>query len=119
MRCIPLSLAVMLIAMNVATAGDYEEGIEAYDRADYSSAFQHLKKSAEQGNKYAQALVAFMYADGQGVPIDLVSAHLWYNLSAAQGYENAAKNRLQIENSMTPEQIAEAERRSREWKSPN
>ena len=40
---------------------------------------------------------------------------MWWTLSAAQGNENAQENMIIIEKLMTREQIAEAQRLSREW----
>ena len=59
-----------------------------------------------------------MAADG--IPEDDVFAYMWYNymwynLSAAQGNETARSNKDEIEQRMTREQIAEAQRLSREW----
>ena len=56
-----------------------------------------------------------MYANGNGVPEDLVFAYMWFNLSAAQGNETAQSNQELIEQLMTREQIAEARGLSREW----
>ncbi len=56
-----------------------------------------------------------MYGNGEGVPEDLVYAYMWYNLSAAQGNEIAQRNKEIFEQRMTREQIAEAQRLSREW----
>ena len=56
-----------------------------------------------------------MYADGEGVPEDDVLAYMWYNLAAAQGDEIAQSNKGRLERQMTREQIAEAQRLSREW----
>ena len=56
-----------------------------------------------------------MYADGLGVPQDYISAHMWLNLAAAKGYEDARKAREIVAASMTREQIAEAQARAREW----
>ena len=56
-----------------------------------------------------------MYANGDGVPKDLLFAYMWFNLSAAQGNETAQSNNEIIEQQMTREQIAEAQRLSREW----
>ncbi len=39
-----------------------------------------------------------------------------WNLAAAQGVENATKNREILTRSMTPAQIAEAQALSRNWK---
>ena len=57
-----------------------------------------------------------MYANGQGVTQDYVLAHMWFNLSAAQGDADATKNRDRVAGKMTPARIAEAQRLAREWK---
>ena len=56
-----------------------------------------------------------MYATGRGVPQDYVTAHMWLNLAAATGNEDARKAREIVAASMTREQIAEAQARAREW----
>jgi len=40
---------------------------------------------------------------------------MWFNLTAAQGYKYALELRSIIAKHMTPEQIAEAQRLTREW----
>lgn len=72
----------------------------------------HLQ--AEQGIASAQINLGVMYAEGQGVPEDNVFAYMWFNL-AAQGYEDAKNNKGIISKLMTKEQIAEAQKLSREW----
>ena len=42
-------------------------------------------------------------------------AYMWFNLAAAQGQEDARGNKDRLEQRMTREQIAEAQRLSREW----
>jgi TPR repeat protein len=56
-----------------------------------------------------------MYVNGEGVPEDMVLAYMWWNLAAAQGIESAQGNKDTLEERMTREQIAEAQRLSREW----
>ncbi len=56
-----------------------------------------------------------MYANGLGVPQDIVQAYIWSYLAAAQGDEKAQKVRDIIAKSMTPEQIAEAHSMATEW----
>ncbi len=63
----------------------------------------------------SQYSLGLMYASGEGVPEDDVFAHMWFNLSAAQGNGSARGNKDIIEQRMTREQIAEAQRLSREW----
>jgi uncharacterized protein len=40
---------------------------------------------------------------------------MWFNLAAAQGDEDAKKGKGMISENMTKEQIAEAQKLSREW----
>ena len=57
-----------------------------------------------------------MYATGQGVQQDYVTAYMWLDLSAAQGEQGAVKARDMIARRITPAQIAEAQKLAREWK---
>ena len=86
---------------------------------DSSSPFETVLRCADQGHAFAQFSLGFMYATGDDLPQDLVLAYMWLNLSAAQGQENAqAAQELTVQN-MTREQIAEAQRMSREWLEAN
>jgi hypothetical protein len=60
-----------------------------------------------------------MYGSGEGVPQDLVLAHMWLNLGAAwSGNRNdyARQLRDDMARYMSAGQIAEAQRLAREWK---
>jgi TPR repeat protein len=61
-----------------------------------------------------------MYEQGRGVPQDYVESHMWYNLAASNASgdnrEGFTNERDHVAKKMTPEQIAEAQRRAREWK---
>lgn len=47
--------------------------------------------------------------------IDLVEAHKWFNLAAVAGHDEAKTCRAEIADEMTARDIAEAQRRAREW----
>ncbi len=61
------------------------------EKAYLPSAAFWLQKSAEQGLKEAQYLLASMYYDGQGVEKDLGKAKYWYQKAAEQGNPYAIK----------------------------
>ena len=82
---------------------------------DDTEAVRWYRLAAEQGHAESQWLLGTMYEDGDGVPEDDVLGYMWFNLSAAQGQELAQSNKDLIEQRMTREQIAEAQRLSREW----
>jgi len=46
---------------------------------------------------------------------DLITAHKWFNLAAMQGNLEARAYRAELANEMSPEEIAEAQRRAREY----
>ncbi|MGB3739478.1 MAG: hypothetical protein WA948_09010 [Pontixanthobacter sp.] len=52
---------------------------------------------------------------GHGVSCDLVEAHKWFNLAATNGHDGAPQCRADIADEMTAREIAEAQRRAREW----
>ena len=56
-----------------------------------------------------------MYAVGQGVPKDVVEAHMWLSLAAAKEDALARMTRDQLAELMTPADISEAQRLAREW----
>ncbi len=55
-----------------------------------------------------------MYAYGRGVPQDNVYAHMWFNLVAVDGAENASENRDIIAKRMTTADISKAQSLARE-----
>jgi TPR repeat protein len=82
---------------------------------DYGTAVSWFQKAADQGYAPAQSNLGVMYVNGWGVPQDYVAAHMWFNLAAAGGLKSAPTNRELVAAKMTPQQIAEAERRFAKW----
>ena len=82
---------------------------------DDVEAVRWYRLAAEQGHSSAQLNLGSAYNLGRGVPEDHVLAYMWANLSAAHGNEYAEGNKNIVEQQMTSEQIAEAQRLSREW----
>ncbi len=95
----------------------YREGLGVPQ--DDAEAVRWLRRGANQGHPSGQFLLASMYANGQGVQRDDVEASMWLNLAAAQSSgadrERVVLARDAIAERMTFEQIAEAQRRAREW----
>ncbi|MDE2115800.1 MAG: sel1 repeat family protein [Hyphomicrobiales bacterium] len=83
---------------------------------DDIEAIKYFRLAANQENPAGRYYLGIMYANGQGVPKDDVEAYKWFNLEAANGDKEAGKLRDSIAAYMTPAQIAEAQKLSREWK---
>ena len=82
---------------------------------DATEGVKWYRKAAEQGHAMAQTVLGLAYGTGGGVPEDYVVAYMWLNIAAAQGIEPAKKAKDLIAARMTIEQIAEAQKLSREW----
>ena len=93
----------------------YNLGVRYATGRGATVAVQWYRLAAEQGHTNAQFNLGLMYTNGEGVPQDYVSAHMWLNLAAAAGNEDARKARDSVAANMTREQIAEAQARAREW----
>ena len=88
---------------------------------DFVEAAKWYRLAAEQGDSTAQNDLGVMYVEGRGVTQDFVQAHVWYNIAATrmppgEDRDMAVKNRDNIVKFMTPAQVAEAQRRAREWR---
>jgi len=59
--------------------------------------------------------LGMMYSVGRDVPVDLISAHKWFNLAAAKGNAEAVRLRREIANQMSDHEIAAAQRAARDW----
>jgi uncharacterized protein len=70
---------------------------------------------AKQGRADALYNLGLAYSTGQGVDVDYIAAHKWFNLAAMKGSELAKSWRAQISREMNSNQIAEAQRLAREW----
>jgi len=92
---------------------------------DDKEAVKWYRKAAEQGDAAAQWSLGIFCFNGKGVPQDYVEAYKWYNLAAANdltakasaaiGVQSPAELRDQIANRMTPDQIAEGQRRASQF----
>ncbi len=55
------------------------------------------------------------YSVGRDMPVDLVSAHKWFNLAAMKGNVDAVRLRREVANQMSDVEIAAAQRAARDW----
>jgi TPR repeat protein len=60
--------------------------------------------------------IGLLYSTGHGgAPLDLVSAHMMFNLAAMRGSEDAKRYRRELSAEMDREMVAEAQRAARQW----
>jgi TPR repeat protein len=114
-RLLPAAAAALLSISTPAFADTLDDAFAAYNKHDYETAVRLGRTLAERGNSRGRYFLGFLYALGDGVPQNFVLAYMWFSLAAAQGEAEADKFRDRAATSLTPEQLAEAQRLAREW----
>lgn len=75
-------------------------------KKDPEKAVSWFRKAADQGLPAAQARLAQMYANADGVDRDVVRAYAWAGIAAANGHDGSARIHARLREKMTEEQIA-------------
>lgn len=89
-----LRLAVFLLALvsGSVVAQTFQDGSDAVERGDFTSAYGIWKHLANEGDSYAQFNLGVLYYVGQGVAKNDVRAVFWYHKAAQQGIKIAQYN---------------------------
>jgi TPR repeat protein len=100
---------------NLGLMHDHGQGVPKDD----AQAVTWYRRAADQGDANAQFSLGAKYASGQGVPRDDTEAHKWRLLAAARAsaedQKQYADTRDAVAKTMTPKQLAGAQRRASEW----
>ena len=114
----------VMYAKGYDVAQDYQEALKWFRKAaeqgwnvakDYQDAIKWFKEVAERGDASAQYNLGVMYAKGVGVVEDYLEAYKWLILAAAQGDQKAIEARDLLNQKMTAQQIAEAQKLAKEF----
>ena len=116
MRRILTSVALVVLLLNptAAVSADFQKGMDAAQRGDYTTALREWTPLAEQGHDSVQYNLCMMYAAGRGVPQDYVYAHMWGNIAVFIGGKDKGKVRDFVAKKMTPADISAAQKLARE-----
>jgi len=85
-------ILVLVLMWAMPSFANYQEGRDAFDRGDYSTAVKEFEILAGQNDPRGQYALAIMYDLGEGVPQSSEEAVKYYRLSAEQGYADAQNN---------------------------
>jgi TPR repeat protein len=84
----------------------------AFTDSEIAEAHEAVRTRGDSENLYKLGLI---YSTGHGCAIDLVQAHMWFNLAAARGSEAAKECRRELADMMSKDEVAQAQRAAREW----
>lgn len=67
-------------------ADDFVEGVRAFQKGDFETAWFRFLGPARKGDVAAQFNLAQLYREGLGIPLDKRIARHWYEAAASQGH---------------------------------
>jgi TPR repeat protein len=88
-------------------------------KQDPKEALKLFRKASDTGLGEPQTWIGWMYENGVSVPKDITIAYAWYNIAAAGGHKNAKRHKGRLTITLTPEQIAEGQKHSKEMLKKN
>lgn len=83
---------------------------------DSAQGLKWLKLAAARGNTNAQLFLGLAYRNLPDVPRDYVEAYMWFQLAAQNGDPLAPRQRDDLQQLMTREQVDQARARAAAWK---
>ncbi len=71
--------------------------------------------AAREGDAEALFDLGMIYSIGDGVDVDLIEAHKWFNLAVMRGFGDARDNRAECASEMSAAEIAAAQKAARDF----
>jgi len=84
----------------------------AFTDSEIAEAHAAVQGAGSPADLYKLGLI---YSTGQGADIDLVKAHMWFNLAALRGSQCAKDCRKELADQMSSTEVAAAQKAAREW----
>lgn len=84
----------------------------AFTDSEIAETHEAVRKAGHSEDLYKLGLI---YSTGQGGAVDLIQAHMWFNLAAARGSDAAKECRRELADMMSKDEIAQAQKAAREW----
>jgi len=82
-------LPIILLYCNVSRADRFDLGLIALQRGDFAEAFCIWNPLAVEGHKDAAYNLGWLYANGNGLSVDIEKAISWWKRAAERGHHDA------------------------------
>lgn len=83
---------ILALIISLSSFAGFDEGLIAYQKDDYDTAYKEFLPLAEKGNGAAQFILGLMFEDGEGVLRDIKQAIYWFKKVAKQDDTNTQYN---------------------------
>lgn len=86
---LPLLLVTQPLSAETVQADAFSVGMRALEKGDYAVAYCLWKPLAERGLAAAQYHIGWLYANGNGLAVDIGQAMTWWKRAATQGHADS------------------------------
>lgn len=120
MRRFLVALALTLSFAAPAMAGDFEDGLEAFDKGSYVNASMSWIPAAVHGNGMAQFNLGVMCLEGKGTHPNPINGLAWVslaidNLPEGENRATAVALRDKLSATLPPEEVKQANELKKQW----
>jgi hypothetical protein len=84
-----LCLLLLPVLVRGVCAGQFEQGLKALEAGDFAEAYCLWRPLAEQGDADAAYHLGWLYANGNGLRVDVKTAIRWWREAAERGHMDA------------------------------
>lgn len=95
--------------MTLSFAGNFEEGMSAYNAGDYDKAKALLMEAAKQNNRGAQFALGAIYGNDIGVVQSNIFAYALFGLASKNGDQRGKEMQSRVVDWLTPNEIKTAQ----------
>lgn len=89
LKSVLLSCLIGFSSISISTPEAFRTGMNALLEGNYAEAYCRWKPLAEKGHAESQYNLGWLYANGNGMNVDLRTALHWWESAAEQGYADA------------------------------
>jgi TPR repeat protein len=100
---------IILFFMTLSFAGNFEEGMSAYNAGDYEKAKALLMETAKQNNRGAQFTLGAIYGNDIGVVQSNIFAYALFGLASKNGDSRGKEMQSRVVDWLTPNEIKTAQ----------
>ena len=108
-------ILLLLGAVSSDAQAGWDEARAALKAGKTGTAYRELLPLAEDGDKEAQYMVAYLLSTGNGVKRNYEESYKWYSIAVARGHKSANAARGYVRKKLNFAAAAEAERKARNW----
>ena len=111
-RNVAVLLCTLAISAQADPNADFSRGVDSYTAGNYPAAIANFRKASAFAHHGAQFNLGLMFETGTGVPLDNVTAYMWYEISIGNTGKRALRRKRHVAAKLSSPERLLAQRRA-------